>query len=35
MKKLPVRRGRAACPPMKALIRYGTRIVRVVAEASG
>jgi hypothetical protein len=35
MKKLSGRRRRAVCPPMKALMRYGTRTVRVVAEASG
>jgi hypothetical protein len=35
MKKLPGRRRRGVCPPMRALMRYGTRTVRVVAEASG
>ncbi|MBC8751250.1 MULTISPECIES: hypothetical protein [Paraburkholderia] len=29
------RRKAPACPPISALMRYGGRIVRVVAEASG
>ncbi|BCG04750.1 hypothetical protein PPGU19_093180 (plasmid) [Paraburkholderia sp. PGU19] len=30
-----IRRKVPACPPIGALMRYGERIVRVVAEASG
>jgi hypothetical protein len=29
------RRKAATCPPIGALMRYGERIVRVIAEASG
>ena len=29
------RRKAPACPPIGALVRYGERIVRVIAEASG
>ncbi|MBB5502055.1 hypothetical protein [Paraburkholderia sp. MM5384-R2] len=35
MKKRSGRRRRPACPLIGALMRYGTRIVRVIAEASG
>ncbi len=33
--RLKVRRKAPACPPIGALMRYGERTVRVVAEASG
>ena len=29
------KRKKAVCPPIGALMRYGDRIVRVIAEASG
>jgi hypothetical protein len=35
MKKAPGRRRPAVCPPIGALMQYGARTVRVVAEASG
>lgn len=35
MKKAPGKRRSAVCPPIGALMRYGERTVRVVAEASG
>jgi hypothetical protein len=35
MKKVPARRRRPSCPAIGSLMRYGERIVWVVAEASG
>jgi hypothetical protein len=35
MKKAPGRHRPAACPPIGALMQYGERTVRIVAEASG
>lgn len=35
MLKTNRRRKRLVCPPIGALMRYGDRMVRVVAEASG
>ncbi|SOE87108.1 hypothetical protein SAMN05446935_7669 [Burkholderia sp. YR290] len=35
LRKAGTRRKAPACPPIGALMRYGERIVRVIAEASG
>jgi hypothetical protein len=35
VRKVRSRRRAPACPPIGALMRYGERIVRVIAEASG